>query len=210
MQYPDIIREVFNTTDASNYGDYGIDGTDESKIIIMVNDWESASKLNDLFEEAVTSKNIQTTDVNFNNTFPYLEFVVGNELGNWGFTDEYYSCDHCNKIFPRLVNYTFNYFASDYGELVCPDCVKEDPEDYLSHLMNNPEDANRFLDEKDLIARGFVKANETSYANGLYDEHDDPKQIYKAIKEQNENTIVLFSISNHNSYEVEFDVYVKE
>ena len=206
-QYPDLIRKVMDET-GWEYGDLYTDGNNDGLEVLVINDTSAEEKLNELFKYELQNNKIDTYP-DYDNGYFYIELITGD---NYGFADEFYICENCLKAYRLDMNgMGYNEMWVADGTCLCADCVREDPSEYIEFLINNPDRANIILNDGELQGFGFTKMNDEHYANGLYDLHDNPHKIYEKIKESNPNSKIIFSIyKNHNPFEVEFDVWVKE
>lgn len=185
-------------------------GYDDSQLFLLVEDWDSVKKINMRIKEEFMSMNLDIDDheiIDMYDTY-YIDEVVD----RWGFTDEYYLCDGCDKIYPIEEKFKSNRFI-DYeeGMQYCPNCVKANPRGYIDYLLEFPDErANMFLSERELNSLGFEKLNDKNYESGYYGRTDDPKQIYRRLKEEHPDADILFHVSGSNPFEVDFDVFIRE
>ena len=130
--------------------------------------------------------------------------------GKYGFSDEYAVCDMCGKVIqtsPDSYSWTPDFFADyDGGYMVCGDCVRESPEDYLNSIINNPNNANTILDRGTLRAEGFELV-EDDYENGWYDRSDSPEEILKNAREEHPEAEFIFSISAQEQFRTNFELW---
>ena len=141
------------------------------------------------------------------------EIVIGKYVDDWGFSDEWFYDDYLNEFRPFYSSGYRTAFAIINGAAYAEESIKDSEElarEYIDSLVNNPSHANLFLEPADLRKFGFEKVSEGTYANGLYDQHDDPKKIFAEVKEQHPNGDVLFNVVSINPYETEFDVWVRD
>lgn len=138
------------------------------------------------------------------------------DLVEWGFSDEWTTCDHCGRAIHTQADGPFwkpDYWADyDYGEIICGDCVRgseETKRNYLDCLTNEPKRANTILSNADLKSSGYDRLNTEDYANGWYGREDNPKEILKNALDENPNGEFVFSISSQNPFETSFDLWVK-
>ena len=136
------------------------------------------------------------------------------ELGcDWGFADSYTSCDMCDTLICTEPDYSGK--GPDYwinyegGYIVCGDCIRKDPADYLSHLTNNSDVANTILGRDQLRKLGYELISE-EYANGWYDRTDSPSEILDKALEENPNGEFIFNISGGNPFETRFELWALE
>lgn len=125
------------------------------------------------------------------------------------FEDQITSCHGCG-----LFVYLQPGFYGDLSipvctkdELLCHDCVKDCPEDYLDYLTNNPDSANHVFSDSELEELGLVRID-TNLESGLHEHmNDDPKKIYKKLKDQFPK--IIFSIDNAGQFHVSWSVWIR-
>ena len=125
-------------------------------------------------------------------------------------SDEYTSCEECGKYFRTTGNcYQWTmYGIIREGFCVCGDCIKENPEQYLKHLINNPKDCCK--DFIDLESMGWKNLNGT-FANGFFEHmHDDPKGIMKEYQKKYPDMDIVFGKLEASQFYIEWQVYGKE
>lgn len=127
----------------------------------------------------------------------------------WGFSDSYVVCDECGDVIctePDSKHWKADFFVSDNG-IVCGDCVREDPQDYIEYLVNNPNNANTILDPSNLEDEGFEKLDGDTYQSGYYGRNDDPKSILKDLMNKYPQGEFIFNVIGVGQFAVDFDVY---
>lgn len=84
-----------------------------------------------------------------------VESITGDRDG-WGFSDEYFICDHCGQA-ELYQNPFFPSHWVDYEacEIYCWRCVPKFAESYIDSLLNNADEANDFLPIEQLHELGF-------------------------------------------------------
>lgn len=129
---------------------------------------------------------------------------------DYGFSDEWSACDNCGKLIrtePNSYSWVPDFFVdNEKGEIICGDCVREDPREYLETLYNNPEVANTILSTSDLEAQGFERIGET-YENGWYDRNDSPEEILNKALEEHPNGVFVFSITTQGQFATQFELW---
>lgn len=99
---------------------------------------------------------------------------------SWGYTDEFYKCDQCLRIYPWEEHNMTNYFRDeDLDDLWCPDCIEKYPETYIDFLVENgniedEETYNQFLSDTSLAKHGFQKLDRQT-------KFEDPDEEYDII-----------------------------
>lgn len=130
---------------------------------------------------------------------------------DYGFSDEWGRCDDCGKLI-RLEadssHWVPDFYWDDNG-IVCGNCVRENPEGYISWLLESPaERANTILDNKGLESAGFHKVD-GNYENGWYDRHDSPEEILNKAYEEHPEAEFIFSISGVGKFAVQFELWMR-
>jgi len=131
--------------------------------------------------------------------------------GNWGFSNQFISCDRCNGVIDMNETPNVDYYIN-YNEFICGNCVRDkkaEKEEYLEYIVNNPKRANTLLLDDDLIAAGFVKLDDQSQ-NGWYGISDDPKDIYKKLEKDYPDSDILFSVDSASPYAIDFCVFIRK
>lgn len=220
IEMRDEIYEVLHKYDNGEYGkinifveiyDYGEDGK-----MLVIEDWETIRAM-----EKILCKYLKDDeDFNKRSEDEYdtsaLDYMT-NGGDEWTFSDEGFVCDECYKwkfYHERNACSYANYKAGD-GYIICDDCIcscKENKEEYIKDLLDNPRNANTILETKDIYELGFEKVNDYAFANGMYHgENDDPKKILAKAKELYPDYEFLFSVvKDYNPFHTEFDLYKRE
>jgi|SRR5690606_26542128 len=139
--------------------------------------------------------------------------IVESALGcEWGFSDEYTTCDDCGNIIrtsPDSYHWQPDFYIGD-GFIVCNRCFNDSEdyqEEYLADKINNPKQAvNGLMTEEQIKELGFKKLN-SEYEYGWYNVNHDPEKIYEALSKNFEE--VLFYINNVEQFRVNFIVFVR-
>lgn len=139
--------------------------------------------------------------------------IVESALGcEWGFSDEYTTCDDCGNIIrtsPNSYHWQPDFYIGD-GFIVCNRCFNDNEyyqEEYLADKINNPKQAvNGLMTEEQIKELGFKKLN-GEYEYGWYNVNHDPEKIYEALSKNFEE--VLFYINNVEQFRVNFIVFVR-
>ena len=127
----------------------------------------------------------------------------------WGYCDEYYTCDEYG-----ILICTGGYGRPDYwinNESCCMlsgEFVRDNPDEYLEHLTNNCKDANVIFDDAQLIDMGWVNTNDDKYCR-MFEHCDCPKSVLQTTLEDYPNHEVIFSITNINPFETDYVAWIK-
>jgi len=131
---------------------------------------------------------------------------LGVEL-DW--SDEWAICDGCHKAVRTQANsyrWQASYASTDEG-IVCHECLKADPTDYLQSLEGSSDRCVTI--DIDLEAHGY-KLLSDDYQNGLYGgQSDRPELIAEALREQGVNRFI-FNLDSTGQFDMSFSVYVHE
>ena len=130
-------------------------------------------------------------------------------------SDEWATCQECNgavRTSADCYSWTRYYALIDDCELVCADCIEEDPEQYLEDLSGNSDKAVTF--PIDLYEHGYHNLNddaiERSFENGLYGGQDaSPHKIAMALENAG-ITDFIFKIDSVGQFDSKFSVWVPE
>lgn len=139
-----------------------------------------------------------------------LENLLDDQLGNWGYADDWNTCYWCGKAIPAYSYYDSDYWIDYEGAgFICGDCTRNNPEvrkAYLETLINNYDSANLLLGNEELEAAGLIKL-ESVYGNGYYGRNDKPKDVLEILKERYPNGKFIFNIITSNPWETSFNVW---
>lgn len=205
MEYFDIIREICNDLNLDCWvypdGDY------PGKEVLQVSSCSEGRKLNTEIKKRFEELNIDPSDdLSPDEDTNYIEFATD---GKWEYSDETFVCDGCGQLF-RIDYYGYQNFYMGDGFILCPDCMKEEPETYLETLINNYRNANTLLTETELEELGFEKIGE-EYENGWYGRSDNPKEILDRILAEEPYTEVIFDITKtYNPFATRFTTYIRK
>ena len=145
----------------------------------------------------------RTTD----DTMPRLAKLFG-QLGyavEW--EDEWIVCDSCGKAVRNSPDsYSWKqYYWYNNCTVICGDCIKADPADYLEWLSGNPKRALTF--DIDLSKYGYSR-HSGNYKNGWHPGQDDnPLKIAKQLREE-DITDFIFTLDYKGQFDLGFSVWV--
>ena len=204
MDYFDLIRDICNEHNLNS----GIweDGDNEGEYVLVVESSKDLAELNSLLKEKFEELGVDTSEVyRPDDDESYVEFATE---GKWEYYEEVYVCDNCYKVF-RIEQYGYtNYFCGN-GFILCPDCMKEEPETYLETLINNYRNANTLLTGEELEKLGFEQIGE-EYENGWYGRSDNPKEILDKILAEEPDAEIVFDITKtYNPFATRFTTYIR-
>ena len=211
------VYEVLRNYDNGDYGNIDIYAnlytTKDENDILVIDDWDSVRKLEKIFNEIVKDEEDYEKRQEDEYDTSAVDYITE---GNWTFSDEGFMCDECcNWYFYDNRNGACSYanYKIYDGWIECEDCIRDNPDNYLREIINNPEYANTILDNQQLRDLGFEKVNDEPYDNGWYgwNKQDDPKKILSKAQAQNANAEYLFSIrKTYNPWEIEWDLWKRE
>ena len=185
-----------------HHAGYGEPGYDDPEIgIIATGNWNNDDEYDrEKRERVVTS------------TLPKRVAELLEKLGvsiEW--EDEWSECSDCGKLVRTSADsYSWqpSYVCGD-GELLCHDCVEEDPEEHLKSLEGNPSVCNT-LENIDPTEHGYVAFNEDSYESGWHPgQTDDPKTVAKELRERGVSRFV-FQLDENSQFYSRWSVFVHE
>lgn len=206
IKYIDDNYETYGNVDVNLYED------SEGSNILVFDSTNSKEKFNDLVKNMLFVESIELVEPtwNTNSCDFYIEEITE---GRWTYSDEGYVCDGCGKWhnFENMngVGYA-NYHVFD-GYVLCENCIKKDPDDYVDALLDNPDRANTILNSDDLYNLNFNKINKYHFENGMYGDNDNPKKILAKAKEEYPDMEFIFSIRKiYNPFTTQFDLYGRD
>ena len=218
MAYWDIVYECIREVDNSILRIYVNTYDYEENEILVFDDWNSQKEFAKMLKQRMENipevkQDVEDTiyDVSDREDWWVEEAVGGYEF--WTFSDEGFVCDECQKWHYYNTNGACsyaNYQAGD-GYIICEECIlscKENMEEYIREMINNPKNANTILDYGNFLDLDFELVNDYPYAEGWYGRHADPKTIMEKAKAMFPDSEFVFSIrKNYNPFETEFDLY---
>lgn len=174
----------------------------------LLNLWLKVNYRNELKE--ATDKICPDDDAQYFDA--WLDYLTDEQ---WGYTDEYQVCDHCQKVFRHTDSIcSHGWIPREGGVIYCEECVETDSdlrEEYISERINNPDNANTILASDILRDMGFERVNSHHYENGWYGRRDNPKQIYEEHHNLHPDKQYLFSITNKgNPFSTEFNLWERD
>ena len=142
----------------------------------------------------------------------YTSLEKSGYLCEW--SDEWIACDECCKVFRSSPDsYSWGMFGHVFdGYAVCGDCIKDDPDDYLEDLTNNPRRAITcsILRVLDLPELGYEQIA-TDFENGFYPgQNDNPENILKSAREKyGHDHRFIFAIDSQGQFDIGFSLWHK-
>ena len=121
-------------------------------------------------------------------------------------------CDNCFKFTPTKPGFHGDLETAIIfdGYALCPNCIRDNPEDYLESLINNPDNADKILGES-LEDLGFIRLNKESYQSGFHPgQTDDGYKVTKLLRDSGEKRDLIFSIDCAGQFDVHFSVYARQ
>jgi hypothetical protein len=173
--------------------------TDPASGVIALGNWNDISKWN---EKKQSFDHVDSTLPRLADNFEKL----GVEL-DW--SDEWKACDECFKLVrtsPDSYGWQRHYWESENG-IVCADCVKKDPGDYLDDLEGNTSSCVTF--DLDLEEAGYKRV-EMDFENGWYGgQSANPEAIGEALRKRGV-TRFIFNLDSTGQFDMKFSVWVHE
>lgn len=194
MEKEELKQKLLDSDINFNIGDYN------GEEFMIVDDWDDIQKI-----QKVLNPEFQPKDK--------YDSTILDDFISWGFADEYTRCDECGKVIrtePDSKHWTPDFWV-DYenGYVVCGDCVRNNPQEYLIDLTNNSDKANTILDDGDLTANGYVKLDD-EYESGWYGKNDNPQDILENLLNEHPSGQFIFSITNQQQFGTWFVVWALE
>jgi len=123
--------------------------------------------------------------------------------------DEWSVCDECGKAVRTSPDcYGWKPYCAIFGNCVilCGDCVKENPEDYLAELSGNPR---KCLTLDIPLDKYGYRLYDSEYEAGFHDgQTDDPKAIAKELQGKG-ITDFIFVLDSQGQFNCSFSVWIK-
>ena len=194
-----------NTEYTPDNDDENDDSDEDNHKFLIVQSWSDIKTFNEIFKRLYPDYNIELKEDDISTIIDKLTHY------NWGFSDEYDICFHCNKVVHTQDYLNINYIINDY-ELICNDCLHKEldtQKSYCEYLENNPKTANYDLTDDELENLGYIKLDK-SYENGWYGKTDNPKSILKELLEEEPDGKFIFSVTNFHQFATYFEVWRKK
>ncbi len=145
---------------------------------------------------------------------PTFESRAGELLERLGadleWSDEWSTCGDCGnavRTSPDGYSWTPSYVLLNECELVCSECLSDDPEALAEHLEGSTDRADTF--GVDWSLHGWRLLPE-EYVSGFHPgQDDDPKVIAAALRERGVDRF-LFQIDANGQFETCFRVWVRD
>lgn len=184
-----------------HYDGYAEPGYSTSSGIIATGNWNT---IDDYDKD--TNKYVLFTDL------PRRLFDIFEKMGiegEWG--DEWSECTECNKLVrtsPDSYSWQRSYWMpEDSGSIICVECVKKDPEEYLKSHEGNDRSCLT-IDSIDPTEHGYVKVNEDAYQSGMHPgQDDDPKAVGAELRKRG-ITRYLFNLDSAGQFDIRWSVYI--
>lgn len=194
------ISRIENITWCAEYAEPGYTDPGENKFIVF-SDWNS----------------IRFTDPSGEKREDHTMQILSDLLEKDGhiieWEDEWVTCSGCNKAIrtsPTSYDWTmYGYIDAEHGEVICGECVEDDPEEYIEWLKGDVNKCNTLLSEDDLKDQRYVKlwdGYETGFHEGM---NDDPKKVAKRPEELGVGDYI-FSMSESSQFYITWEVFVPE
>ena len=193
---------------------YSEPGYDSKKGTVATGNWNSLSKRRrrwpkELPEWLDVKEGRDAIEEYTDDTMPRIAAILEKLDVEIEWEDEWVECDSCYKIVrtsPDSYSWLPSYWNGE-GEVLCFECIQEDPSDYIEHLKGNPNAALTL--DIDLEDHGYVRLDEeTEYASGFHPgQTDDPHEIAKELDAQGVSDYI-FEITGTGQFDTHFVVWV--
>ena len=124
--------------------------------------------------------------------------------------DEWTACGHCYRAFrTQPDSYSWKMhgaFLEDSCEMICADCLAENPEWIVDEYKNNPRKALTM--DIDLAADGWHMIPGDAWRNGWYGQEDNPEEV--VLSHVPEGHDYIFVIDSVGQFEIAFKLYIRE
>lgn len=124
--------------------------------------------------------------------------------------DEWTTCGDCGgavRTSGDCYGWKRSYWQTEDCDIVCHECVKKRPTDYLQSLEGNHKSGCTI--DINLAEHGYHKVGE-SFENGFHAGQDaDPKLVAKQLQEMGVERFI-FTIDTVGQFDIEFSVHVHE
>lgn len=170
-------------------------GQFEGKDFVLVDSWETIDLMDDILEDS----GIDHDDAE-------------NELGEYGFDDEYTMCGCCYNYLKTTPNYYGELpdFVTIENEYFCLECAKDHKKQYIEERINDANNAIRFnlINEDDLNKLGFARYNVDSFESGYHaGMNDEPKEIFEKLSKHYNQ--IIFIIDESSQFYTKFSDWVR-
>lgn len=164
-----------------------------------------------LVPDEITNKLKETNIINDDVKHPELGDIL---KCDWGFSDEYAKCDHCQEIIRTAPN-SYGWKADHvimFGEIFCGDCVRQEENlsrEYINEIiLNNARHPNTILSQQYFKDKGYQLYN-GEYKGGLHfgRDYSDPEEQLEKISKEYEN--IIFDVTSVAQFETAWNVWVK-
>lgn len=124
--------------------------------------------------------------------------------------DEWTACGHCYRAFrTQPDSYSWKMhgaFLEDSCEMICGDCLAENPEWITDEYMNDPRKAIT-TDGIDLAAEGWTRVD-GQWENGWYGREDRPEDVVKDSVPADHDYI--FMVDSVGQFSLSFSLWIRE
>jgi hypothetical protein len=124
-------------------------------------------------------------------------------------SDEWTTCSNCGNAIRTTAN-SYGWqpaYAELQGDTLCIPCLNGDAGDYLESLEDNPNTALN-IPSIDPSEWGYAQSQD-GFESGFHPgQNDDPKAIYKRLKESG-HMHILFQVDSVGQFDLRFSVWAK-
>ena len=126
--------------------------------------------------------------------------------------DEWMTCQKCGKLIRCVGNsYGWKAYYNIFNdcEVICGDCILDDPENYIETLVNNHNAVNVF-NSLDLENYGYKNVNGI-FESGLHQGmNDNPEEILMVYQEKLPDYDFIFNNITPSQFHVSYELYGKQ
>ncbi len=173
-------------------------GYDDKPVALA--DWNDVTRHDPFSHENFPYRTVDNTPPRLAKLFEKLGYAV-----EW--SDEWYTCEGCYKaVRCSPDSYSWKpYFWGDSG-ILCGDCVKDDPADYLESLSGNPQQCMQL--DIDLAEHGY-KLHSGDYEVGWHPgQNADPTTIAERLHAEGVEDFI-FVLDSKGQFDIGFSVWAK-
>lgn len=140
------------------------------------------------------------------NTMPRLEKVLEYFGAEIEWRDEWHICDcgKCVRTSPDSHGWKPSYWLTD-SDIICHECVKDDPSEYLEYLQGNPSAALTI--EIDLSEHDYTKHILGCKTGWHHGQKDDSKKIAKSLYDMGVENFI-FEIDETTQFYTVWSVWI--
>lgn len=142
---------------------------------------------------------------------PRLANIIARMGFDLAWLDEWTTCQHCYRAFrTQPDSYSWKMhgaFLEDSAEMICGDCLAENPEWITDEIMNDPRKALT-IDGIDLAADGWHMVPGDAWRSGWHGQEDNPEEVVLSHVPANHDYI--FVVDAVSQFELSWRLWLRE